>query len=154
MKIQKKYQGAIPLNRIANEYNQSTTNTYSTSYINDNLFNKKEIYSDIERVIGVWINNKPLYQKTMIITLGDGITSNQFNLNIPDIDYIYIDSGNSSIQFKNMSFVQLGFYAGETDYSRAYIDGGKAVGGIVLGSAYASGEKTVYLTLKYTKTTD
>jgi hypothetical protein len=40
MKIQKKYQGAIPLNRIANERNESEINTYSTKYINginDNL---------------------------------------------------------------------------------------------------------------------
>lgn len=292
MKIQKKYQGAIPLNRIANEYDRSTTNTYSTDYINDNLSpyknlfhlrscssansnttilsdnafsmsvdgvnrgifyvtitnlkpqtvytfsydvensnpdatpgidgywvkedgtevyntalsgyptsftfntyeyttvrmrmyityaimetvgtfsniqleegdkrtvfsptctsNKKEVYSDVERVIGVWMN-KPLYQKTMVITLGDGITSNQFNLNIPNIDYIYIDSGNSSIKFKDMSFVQLGFYSGSTDFSRAYIDGGKTVGGITLGSAYTTGKKTIYLTLKYTKMTD
>jgi hypothetical protein len=34
MKIQKKYQGAVPLNRIANEYNESEINTYSTDYIN------------------------------------------------------------------------------------------------------------------------
>jgi hypothetical protein len=37
MKIQKKYQGAIPLNRIANEYNDSQLNTYSTEYINNKL---------------------------------------------------------------------------------------------------------------------
>ena len=34
MKIQKKYQGAIPLNRIANEHNESELNTYSTQYLN------------------------------------------------------------------------------------------------------------------------
>ena len=34
MKIQKKYQGAIPLNRIANEHNESELNTYSTLYLN------------------------------------------------------------------------------------------------------------------------
>ena len=37
MKIQKKYQGAIPLNRIANEYNESEVNTYSTQYLNNKL---------------------------------------------------------------------------------------------------------------------
>ena len=37
MKIQKKYQGAIPLNRIANEHNESALNTYSTNYI-DNTY--------------------------------------------------------------------------------------------------------------------
>lgn len=37
MKIQKKYQGAIPLNRIANEHNESEINTYSTNYVNAQL---------------------------------------------------------------------------------------------------------------------
>lgn len=37
MKIQKKYQGAIPLNRIANEHNESEINTYSTQYLNSKL---------------------------------------------------------------------------------------------------------------------
>ena len=33
MKIQKKYQGAIPLNRISNQENDSQINTYSTEYM-------------------------------------------------------------------------------------------------------------------------
>lgn len=129
-------------------------------YIKDNngyeeFYNEEEdVYSQEERRIGTWLNGKPLYQKTMTITIGDGIISTQFNLNISNIDYIYIDSGNSSIKFKDMSFVQLGFYSSSTDFSRAYIDGGKTTGGISLGSAYSTGVKTVYLTLKYTKTTD
>ena len=122
-------------------------------FYNEEEYNKNH-YSLKECRIGTWVNGKPLYQKTMVITVKDGITSTQFNLDIPNIDYIYIDSGNSSIKFKDMSFVQLGFYSGTTDYSRAYIDGGKVVGGITLGSAYTTGEKTVYLTLKYTKTID
>ena len=50
MKIQKKYQGAIPLNRIANEHNESEINTYSTQYINTQL-------EDIDNNFGE-INNK------------------------------------------------------------------------------------------------
>lgn len=37
MKIKKTYQGAIPLNRIANEHNESEMNVYSANYINDVL---------------------------------------------------------------------------------------------------------------------
>lgn len=45
MKIQKKYQGAIPLNRIANEHNESEINAYSTKYMNEKLEDlEKEIY--------------------------------------------------------------------------------------------------------------
>lgn len=41
MKIKKTYQGAIPLNRIANEYNESEINTYSTNYVNNMLIPNK-----------------------------------------------------------------------------------------------------------------
>jgi hypothetical protein len=47
MKIQKKYQGAVPLNRIANEYNESEINTYSTDYINNTI---KDINSNTEQM--------------------------------------------------------------------------------------------------------
>lgn len=43
MKIQKKYQGAIPLNRIANEYNESEINTYSTGYLNNTFVPRVEV---------------------------------------------------------------------------------------------------------------
>lgn len=132
---------------------QSEIGTERTEYT-DFCVIGSDVYMPNERIVGTWMNGKPLYQKTMVITIGDGVTSTQFNLDIQNIDYIYIDSGNSSVKFKDMSFVQLGFYSGTTDFSRAYIDGGKASGGITLGSAYTSGEKTVYLTLKYTKTID
>lgn len=39
MKIQKTYQGAVPLNRIANEHNESDINTYSTNYTNSQFEN-------------------------------------------------------------------------------------------------------------------
>lgn len=50
MKIQKKYQGAIPLNRIANEHNESDTNTYSTNYIN-NLVVDNVVTEDAEQAL-------------------------------------------------------------------------------------------------------
>jgi hypothetical protein len=47
MKIQKKYQGAIPLNRIANEHNESEINTYSTNYVNSQL---TTLHSDVDEL--------------------------------------------------------------------------------------------------------
>lgn len=61
MKIQKKYQGAIPLNRIANEYNESEINTYSTNYINglvtNNLTTENPIYA-LSAAQGKILNDK------------------------------------------------------------------------------------------------
>jgi hypothetical protein len=60
MKIQKKYQGAIPLNRIANEHNESEVNTYSTQYLN----NKFEGNSSMGSVIVEDISCKNLFKLT------------------------------------------------------------------------------------------
>lgn len=51
MKIQKKYQGAIPLNRIANEHNESEINTYSTNYINDFNNSTNQTLSELQSAI-------------------------------------------------------------------------------------------------------
>ena len=57
MKIQKKYQGAIPLNRIANEYNDNKLNTYSTEYINNKLNDVNSSLADC--VTEEQLNNYP-----------------------------------------------------------------------------------------------
>jgi DNA polymerase elongation subunit (family B) len=75
MKIQKKYQGAIPLNRIANEHNESEVNTYSTNYINnlvvDNLTTENPIYA-LSAAQGKALDNKI---STLSTKLTDEITS-------------------------------------------------------------------------------
>lgn len=43
MKIKKTYQGAIPLNRISNQEDNSELNTYSTKYINDSFVQKDSL---------------------------------------------------------------------------------------------------------------
>lgn len=45
---------------VNNNYSQSTTETYSCNYVN-NFFE----YSTNEKIIGKWINNKPLYRKVL-----------------------------------------------------------------------------------------
>lgn len=62
MKIQKKYQGAIPLNRIANEHNESEINTYSTNYINsinDNLNTGLIALANSTKFKVLWSNPNP-----------------------------------------------------------------------------------------------
>ena len=45
---------------VLNSYSASTTNTYSCNYVN-NFFE----YSTNEKIIGKWIDNKPLYRKVL-----------------------------------------------------------------------------------------
>lgn len=68
-----------------NEYNTSTTNGYSSNYINERLK-----YSENETVIGEWINGKPLYQKVLKITSTVNSTSTDFAHNIENVDLIFI----------------------------------------------------------------
>lgn len=61
MKIQKKYQGAIPLNRVANEYNESEINTYSTQYLNGKLTQSVTVADGVEFETGRIVNGKKEY---------------------------------------------------------------------------------------------
>lgn len=83
MKIKKKFQGALPSNKILNIKSNSQIDTYSCDYINKN----KENYSTEEQVIGTWIDGKPLYRKVINISSTHG--NGDYDLGLPDtIDYI------------------------------------------------------------------
>lgn len=115
---------------------------------------ESESYSYQERKIGTWLNGKPLYQRTYVFTLGDGVRSANIDLNIDNLDTVFIDSGASLVEYGLWSTVQLGFYAADTDFTRGFISGDKTYIGIAMGTAYTNGEKVVTTTIKYTKTTD
>lgn len=66
----------------------------NTNYMQPNL------YSEEERIVGCWINGKPLYEKTVLFTLSD--TSNPQNVahnieNIEEIVYSDINIANGTI---------------------------------------------------------
>lgn len=92
MKIQKKYQGAIPLNRIANEHNESELNTYSTLYLNSKFC----AISSTQPINGeeVWIQQG----------------KNLFNLNA-----LYMENARATITINDngFSYEMNGTYSGE-----------------------------------------
>ena len=49
-----------PSNQIRDAYSTSTTDTYSCNYINEV---RLEEYSTTEKIIGKWIDGKPVYRK-------------------------------------------------------------------------------------------
>ena len=69
MKIKKTYQGAIPLNRISNDTDNSDVNTYSARYINEEIGKLEEsdgrLRAAIEdlgsRAYRVELNGEPVY---------------------------------------------------------------------------------------------
>lgn len=109
------------------------------------------IYSTEEREVGVWTDNKPLYQKTITFTNVSG-TRNSLDLNIANVDYIGLVIEGSSADNRPLPYVT------GTDYTNN-------IGGFFdiqtntttfewrAGSGSTSSTDIV-LTVQYTKTTD
>lgn len=117
-----------------------------------NYFNPV-IYSDTERKIGVWRDNKPLYQKTVNFgslpanngtkTVAHGISNLETLANA-----VFVVQ--SSTQFRTLPNVSRGNTANQTVWYMTATDIGVLTGSSAdVGSAYSG-----YVTLQYTKTTD
>ena len=70
-----------PSNQIHDAYSTSTTDTYTCNYINEA---RLEEYSTTEKIIGTWIDGKPIYRKVLnvgtVTTQKTYITHNIANL--------------------------------------------------------------------------
>jgi len=120
------------------------------------------IYSTKEREIGVWIDNKPLYQKTFEKSISVTSTSRTWytvitssELRAIDADKIFIETSDSYIEDSD------GLY--EVNYSSIVGNAGGLMGGVydkttdviqLCIAGVSAGTKTAKITIKYTKTTD
>ena len=133
-------------------------NNGTTYYITDmdagsiNIF-APVIYSKYERKIGVWIDDKPLYQKTMTY---------QFT-NTNDVYYDFVPDANAYI-VNAIGLIDAGgftrpvpiFYNNSVSNTHARFDEGAPVNGVRLRreSGAWGATPTAIVTLQYTKTTD
>lgn len=120
-------------------------------WVNGEEFLAPVIYSTDEREVGVWIDGKPLYQKTIDCGgLSSGNTT--VNHNISNLDRVVAIIGNC----KNTSGIMYPIPLVQTgDAPMGYqvkVQVGTSV--IVLSTNYATDINSVYVTLQYTKTTD
>lgn len=101
------------------------------------------IFSTDEQVIGKWINDKPLYQKTYEIN----INSNNFSFNI-DVDFEYI---NYDIVTNNSNYALKDTFnnSGDRLFCYIYIPNKTF---IINTANYYFGK--CYVTIQYTKTSD
>ena len=110
------------------------------------------IYSDVERVIGVWRDNKPLYQKTVYYAGGSSGTIS-FAHGISDIDEIASAVGiakDTDVIGDFIPFARIrsdGLNIGISDVTTSNIN-------YYVPSQFGSRIVDVYVTLQYTKTTD
>ena len=108
-----------------------------------NEINDKFNYSTEEQIIGTWINGKPIYRKTFVVSI-----TGHFIIvgNIPNLDII--TSCNSYLHRDGSEYHNINNWGqNDQDFGTTYRYGNN----IEFNSSYKG---TLYITLEYTKTTD
>ena len=112
-------------------------------------------YSTTEQVVGTWIDGKPLYQITVIKT-ANSYTNYLYELSdlgIYNIDIMIIDLGGSTVHYMPTDYVgyaSISYYVNSSDRAHVYLNG---AGQLAIQNQNTN-NRTYYITLKYTKTTD
>lgn len=149
--------GSVTYNGSASSYIAVyTTRPTNTSVLyciaSRNIYvDAKYDYSTDEKVIGTWIDGKPLYQKTFTGTLS--LNNDQMNVahGISNISSCIFREGYVAAGGSNDEFTPLGFANTGSAVANAYVD--KTNICFRCSSSYYNG-KPYYITLRYTKTTD
>lgn len=115
-----------------------------------------DIYSTEERVVGIWIDGKPLYQKTIVGVLPNVVTEGTYVLSEPyhdieDVDTIFIIESFSEDPAPSTYRRRLPYSLNNGNQIKVSISRDQI--------QYVSAVKTynglsVYTTVQYTKTTD
>ena len=125
--------------------------------INDLALSKtSDNYSLEERIVGTWVDGKPIYQKVILDTMPSNLTEKDVNLNLQNIDkYLYLDArkivdGNFT-QNSNVG----GFYFDKTDFFNVYLGtASTSTAHVRGGSSWPIRPYNFYIVVQYTKTTD
>ena len=141
-------------------------------YLGGNMMmttNNSEYYSEDEKVVGVWINGKPLYQKTITLQLPQIVTDGQtatttipfsdsrINISNPEIGWVengfgYTNDG-TMIPIMNINSAWGNNY--QTAQYFVYAAFHMVQLGIMLqANRLTNSEAPIVLTVRYTKTTD
>ena len=138
-----------PEDKIKNTKTSGTTDAYSVDYIN-----LLHAYSTEERVVGTWIDGKPLYEKTFKITSNitnnDALAHNIKNVSIIWVDNAFVQNYNSNKLSYTLPITYYGTDLGKDELSM-YADDTYIV--FKVQTSWGEGWSK-YVTLRYTKTTD
>lgn len=127
---------------IVNEYSTSTTDGYSCNEVNNLV---QDVYSTDEQVIGKWINNKPLYRKTIYSTSLTG------NLSLSNIEFLRYK--NFIAKVGNFIFPE-SRYVNENDNCNFFLNQSSLSYDFSVGSTWQGQVSYVAFDIEYTKTTD
>jgi len=107
------------------------------------------IYSETEREVGAWLDDKPLYQKTIVVNYPSGVSSGEHVVeSIADIGIVnayghYIETSSGydyTIPYAQSNGSSLYYYQGDMYFA--------------IGTNVGFGSGTLYLTVLYTKDND
>ncbi|MBQ8044105.1 MAG: hypothetical protein IJ272_08180 [Clostridia bacterium] len=126
--------------------NKCKEDVYTKGEVDNKLANIKQNYSTTEQVIGTWIDGKPLYRCTKVVTnIIKG--SNKISWEIPNIDKIInlhhtvkTDNADNEFVSGNLSNIYMSTYVSETK-TNTWLETNKVC-------------PWCCLTIEYTKTTD
>lgn len=118
-------------------------NIYNTNYMQPSM------YSEEERVVGCWINGKPLYEKTFSAT-SPSTSGNPIEINMPEnIDFIVDVKG--TLLHGNQQYLPVNFYYSAKDYISTIA----TRTGICMHTQFGNYlNAPIVITVQYTKTTD
>lgn len=129
---------------VVNSNSDSTANAYSCDYVN-----KLNTYSTTEKRIGTWYDGKPLYEKTIYISALPNASGTYYQHNVSNPDVMFI---------KNAFWVQtsgatgtIPMFNSSSEYTFTFIN--KSSGIYIYAQANYS-NRSAYVTIQYTKTTD
>lgn len=165
---------------VFNEYSTSQTDTYSCGFINnlstggvnvsgdtlpigaivnydgdtvpegyEKVADSLNVFSTAEQRVGTWIDGKPLYQKT--IDFGYMAATNVFKQvphNVANVEKIWVDRSNSYFVDPSMNYYDVSDYDWHTSVNATYVSS------IVSSNEYDRTSSRIYVTIRYTKTTD
>ncbi len=142
----------VVIEESGDNINMNLSSTYNTNLqqeINDS-FKENNIYSTTETVIGTWVNNKPIYRKTVNTGALPSIGGKTIDHNISNIDYVTKIIGTAYRNTDNI-FLPLPHATYDNTAISCYCD--KTLITIIVYTDRSAFQES-YVTLEYTKTTD
>lgn len=127
-----------------------------------NKFNKGNMFSTDEKLIGQWIDGKPLYQRTIVDTMptiaSSGTRESKVITLASDIDFICNMYG--VLHRSNGTIVPIGEYYNQESgnipsfamMTSGLVDNNRTL--FVASSTVSDSERPIYVTIQYTKTAD
>lgn len=115
-----------------------------------NKFNRADLYSTDEKLIGRWIDGKPLYQKTVTINALPNATTTEYDVGLTNVSYCSL-SGYILFPSGNKATIP---HVDVTNVNSGISFQGNANGKVSVAVRADRSNCSAVVTLQYTKTTD